>query len=207
MDDVGIVYLPFYYAGPSREGDNDNTSTRHLVCPRTTRPRQTNPLIARQAFSSPNANNTRPAVRSMRNTPTVCNSPVHAMNRLLIPESNSEVAVVESQTSQSQRAAPPTVVRQGREYHIIDPKTKGKVSGLYTRPKPTNGSQLSEVGTIPTGLEVSQSGLYYNQRRYQALSTKTKDYVSLYSTPVKTEEQEDVDNVGTQQPVGEAHEN
>ena len=200
-DDVGIVYLPFYYAGLSRESDNDNISTRHLVCPRTTRPRQNNPLAARQAFSSPNANNTCPAVRSMRNTPTVS---VHAMNRLLIPESNSEVPV-ESQTSQSQRAAPPTVVRQGHEYHIVDPKTKGKVSGLYTRPKPTNSSQLSEVGTIPTGLEVSQSGLYYNQRRYQALSTKTKDYVSLYSTPVKTEEQEDVDN--TQQPVGEAHEN
>ena len=206
MDDVGIVYQPFYYAGLSRESDNDNISTRHLVCPRTTRPRQTNPLAARQAFSSPNANNTCPAVRSMRNTPTVSNSPVHAMNRLLIPESNSEVPL-ESQTSQSQRAAPPTVVRQGREYHIIDPKTKGKVSDLYTRPKPTNSSQLSEVGTIPTGLEVCQSGLYYNQRRYQALSTKTKDYVSLYSTPVKTEEQEDVDNIGTQQPVGEAHEN
>lgn len=193
MDNVGItiIYLPSYYAGLSRESHSDNTSTHSLVCPRTTRPGQTNPLIARQPFSSPNTINAPPARRNIRNTTTVHNSPVHAMNRLLIPEQSSEVAVVESHASQSQRAVPPTVVKQGREYHVIDPKTKDKVSGLYTSPKPTSRSQLSEVGTTPTELEVSQSGVYYNQRRYQTLSIKTRNYVSLYSTPAKNQEQEE----------------
>ena len=164
---------------------------RHpFILPGATRPPQTglpsHLLISRQRFEYVGANNTHTVKKSVRATATDFqsgDSPVHSNNKPL-NHRETKVGVVVSHASTTPASASCTVVKQGHEYHIIDPQVKDAESKLYTSLKLTNGYQCSQILANPSELEVSLSGAYYqNEKRYQALNPETKDYMSLYSTP------------------------
>ena len=81
---------------------------------------------------------------------------------------------LQSQADSRHTRGPPTVVQDGKEYHIVDPSRMEKNGNHYTIPSHSR----SRVGE--RGMGHSAAGKGVAVRQYQGLKIETMDYMSLY---------------------------